>query len=96
MAGHIDREARYAATGMTPVQVRARIAKLHNAGWSERRIAAATGYSKTGVHWIIQSLKGIPRTTSRGMCESCWDDCDLAILHEHDGLCLECATGDAS
>jgi AraC-like DNA-binding protein len=95
MAIDREREARAAALGMTPTQLRARIRKLFNAGWSERRIAKAVGMSKTGVHWQIQALKGIPRTTSRSMCESCWDDWPLADLDG--GLCPECrATPTAS
>jgi AraC-like DNA-binding protein len=90
MAGqHIEREARYAATKLTPLQRKEYIRRLYNAGYSESQIAKAVGLSKSGTHWIIQDLKGKPRVTTRVMCEGCWQDFPKTQLNDN-GLCPDC------
>lgn len=89
MAGHIEREAQYAKTQLTPAQRREYIRRLYNAKYTERRIAEIVGMSKTGVHWIIEDLKGKKRTTTRVTCEGCWEDFNKAEL-DHNGLCQNC------
>lgn len=92
MAGqHIEREARYEATGMTTEQRKQRIAELHAQRWTQRRIAAELNISQPAVCKAIQRLEGRrPEPAKYGMCVNCWDDGRL----NREKLCAECGIPD--
>lgn len=66
MAGaHIEREARYAATGLSPVERDELIVKLRNKGWTQAKIAARLGMTQPGVLQALRRIAGIPRKPSK-------------------------------
>jgi transcriptional regulator with XRE-family HTH domain len=89
---HIEREARYEATGLSPAQRKEYVRQLMNRGWSERQIASRLGIGASTAHYICAELKGRPRqSVSLRMCEGCWGDFPKDQLGPT-GLCPECRT----
>jgi hypothetical protein len=67
-------EARYEASRRTDAQRDAQIMKLWRRGWDYRRIAAATGISKSGAHYAVARLRGRPRKRSDMHDTDGWDE----------------------
>ena len=91
MAGQkIDREARFALTGMTGVQRDQFVWDARHRGLSYAQIGAQLGMAKSAVKYIFDRLNGHPRqTTPMDVCDGCWRDLPKAQLNR-DGLCEEC------
>jgi rubredoxin len=94
MAGqHIERQARYAATGLTPAQRDQFIWEWHRAGKSFAQIGKHLGMSKSACKYIFDRLSGTPRVQKQSaMCQGCWDSFYRDQLNS-DGLCPECSEG---
>jgi hypothetical protein len=92
MAGqHIEREARWAQTGLSPVQRDERVWELKHKGYSYAQIGKHLGMSKSACKYIFDRLNGHPRqTASIDMCQECWRDFPKRELGAA-GLCSECA-----
>jgi hypothetical protein len=91
MAGqHIEREARYEKTRMSPAKRDEMILALYRRGVSEAKIAARVGLSTGGTHYAIRRLTGRARVQVKWVtCESCWDE-HLPEELDRNGLCVEC------
>ncbi len=89
--GHIEREARYTATGLSPAQRDERIWQLYHLGWSQRQIMKQVGMTQAGVSHALKRLKGIARkrATYRMCAGECGDNYPIEQLDVH-GLCGEC------
>lgn len=93
MAGaHVEREHRYVATGMTPLERDALIWALRRKGWSQAKIAHRLGMTQPGIHYALVRLAGKQRPQTQGldMCEGCWQDVPRDQL-DRDGLCGQCS-----
>jgi hypothetical protein len=92
MAGqHIEREARYAATGLTPAQRDQLIWTLHRRGVSYEKIGKRLGMSKSACKYIFDRLSGISRVQKQSdMCQGCWGSFSRDQLNR-DSLCTECS-----
>jgi hypothetical protein len=91
MAGqHMEREARYAQTGLTPVQRDQVIWEWHRRGVSYAAIGKRLGMSKSACKYIYDRLDGKPRQQIRyRMCEECLRTFPKDQLTA-DRLCSEC------
>lgn len=93
MAGqHIEREARYAQTGLTSGERDKLILQLNAKGYSQAKIGRYLGLTQPAIHYALQRLSGTaPRKKSvrMDMCEGCWDDFPADQLNG-DGLCSAC------
>jgi hypothetical protein len=95
MAGqHIEREARAAATGLTPVQRDKYIVQWKNAGHSFSQIGKRLGMSKSAVKYRYDAAAlGKSRQARQvDMCQGCWEGFYRDQLNEA-GLCPKCAAG---
>ena|ERR1700722_1932498 len=94
MAGqHIEREARYAATGLSDTQRDKLISQWHNAGHSFAQIGKRLGMSKSAVKYRFDAANGIPRQARQvDMCQKCWEGFYRDQLNS-DGLCPKCSAG---
>jgi hypothetical protein len=95
MAGqHIEREARWAATGMTQAQRDKLIWEWHNRGVPYSKIGQHLGMSKSAVKYRFDALNGRPRQQRQvDMCQGCWDGFYRDQLTN--GLCPKCSTSAA-
>jgi hypothetical protein len=93
MAGqHIEREARFEQTGISPAQRETYVWEQHNRGVSYEKIGKRLGMSKSAVKYIFDRLSGHPRqpATASDMCQGCWSDFPKSKLNAA-GLCDACA-----
>lgn len=92
MAGsHIEREARYAKTGLTGVQRDELILQLRRRGWAQHKIATHLGMTQPAVKYALDRLAGKKRNrTSYAMCEGCGRNFPKEQVN-NDGLCEGCA-----
>jgi transcriptional regulator with GAF, ATPase, and Fis domain len=90
---HIEREARYSTTGLSPVERDELIRTLANKGWNQSRIARKLGMTQPGVKYAIQRLQGQARNRAKyRMCGGwCGENFAMDQLNS-DGFCSECAT----
>ena len=89
---HIEREARYALTKMTPVQRTDYVRRAVAASWSERQIARALGMAPSSIHYIVEAVKGRPhKTAQRAICAGCGRR--FPVVQLDDGLCQDCIFG---
>jgi hypothetical protein len=90
MAGqHIEREARYAQTRLTPVQRDKYIWEQHHRGVSYEKLGKQLGMSKSACKYIFDRLSGHPRQQRQSdMCQGCWRSFFRDELTA--GLCSEC------
>jgi hypothetical protein len=95
MAGqHIEREARYEQTRLSPAQRDATVWDLKHRGYSYAQIGKRLGMSKSACKYIFDRLSGTPRIQKQSaMCQGCWRDVYRDQLTN--SLCPECADGDA-
>lgn len=92
MAGqHIEREARYAATGMTAPQRDKLIVQLRQKGWPQHKIATHLGMTQPAVKYALDRLAGKKRQrTNYEMCDGCGRSFPKDQVNR-DGLCENCA-----
>jgi rubredoxin len=90
MAGqHIEREARYVQTGLSPAERDKYVWEQHHRGVSFQKIGDHLGMSKSACKYIFDRLSGTPRqSVSLDMCEGCWQDFPKSQLD--DNLCPDC------
>jgi hypothetical protein len=97
MAGqHIEREARYNQTRLSPVERGQLMLELKARGWPLQKIAdhPQIQMTKPGVHYALKRLTGQKRVqVTYDTCDGCWNSVDKKQLNI-DGLCSECR-GDA-
>lgn len=87
---HIEREARYEATGLTDAQRDQMILELTRKKWSQHRIAKKLGLTQPAIHYALIRLSGGTRNRAKsGVCDLCWRDFPADQLNR-DGLCSEC------
>lgn len=91
MAGaHIEREARFAATGMNTVQRDELILQLRQKGWAQHKIAKQLQMSQPAVKYALDRIAGKQRKrTNYAMCEGCGRNFPKDQVNR-DGLCEAC------
>ena len=72
---HIEREARYAQTGMTGLQRDQLIWELHRRRWSQAKIAKQVGMTQPAVKYALDRLAGKPRRATQRV-EHFEEECD--------------------
>ncbi len=89
---HMEREARYAVGGFSPVERDELIWKLHNQGWTQQRISRTVGMTQAGISHALKRLQGIQRKRSAyRLCQGwCCETFPKQQLNA-DGLCKDCA-----
>lgn len=91
MAGqHIEREARYATTGMTGPQRDQLIIELRRRGWAQHKIAKQLGITQPAVKYALDRLAGKKRQrTNYEICDGCGNSFPRDQVNR-DGLCEGC------